>query len=60
MIVPVLPELVVKFLSGDTARAAEIYGLFGTVWALMQFVFSPVRARLQIASGGASGSRFRV
>jgi MFS family permease len=31
MIVPVLPKLVVDFLGGDTARAAEIYGLFGTV-----------------------------
>ena len=42
MIVPVLPKLVEDFVGGNTARAAEIYGLFGTVWALMQFVFSPV------------------
>jgi DHA1 family tetracycline resistance protein-like MFS transporter len=42
MIVPVLPKLVESFLAGDTARAARVYGLFGTVWALMQFVFSPV------------------
>jgi DHA1 family tetracycline resistance protein-like MFS transporter len=42
MIVPVLPKLVENFVGGNTARAAEIYGLFGTVWALMQFVFSPV------------------
>jgi DHA1 family tetracycline resistance protein-like MFS transporter len=46
MIVPVLPKLVVDFLGGDTARAAEIYGLFGTVWALMQFVSSPVQGVL--------------
>ena len=46
MIVPVLPPLVVDFLGGDTARAAEVYGLFGTVWALMQFVFSPVLGAL--------------
>ena len=45
VIVPVLPTLVVDFLHGDTARAAEVYGLFGTVWALMQFVFSPVLGR---------------
>jgi DHA1 family tetracycline resistance protein-like MFS transporter len=46
MIVPVLPKLVVTFEGGDTASAARIYGLFGTVWALMQFVFSPVLGAL--------------
>src|SRR5205807_600940 len=46
MIVPVLPKLVVDFLSGDTARAAQIFGLFGAAWALMQFVFSPVQGAL--------------
>jgi DHA1 family tetracycline resistance protein-like MFS transporter len=46
MIIPVLPRLVVDFLSGDTARAAEIFGVFGTAWALMQFVFSPVQGAL--------------
>src|SRR5271166_4718936 len=46
MIVPVLPKLVEDFVSGNTARAVEIYGLFGTVWALMQFVFSPVLGAL--------------
>jgi DHA1 family tetracycline resistance protein-like MFS transporter len=43
---PVLPRLVVEFLGGDTRRAAEIYGIFGTVWALMQFVFAPVLGAL--------------
>jgi DHA1 family tetracycline resistance protein-like MFS transporter len=46
MIIPVLPKLVVDFLGGDTARAAQIFGLFGTAWALMQFVFSPVQGAL--------------
>ncbi len=46
MIVPVLPKLVVTFEGGDTASAARIYGVFGTVWALMQFVFSPVLGAL--------------
>jgi DHA1 family tetracycline resistance protein-like MFS transporter len=46
IVIPVLPKLVVDFLSGDTARAAEIYGVFGTVWALMQFVFSPLHGAL--------------
>jgi MFS transporter, DHA1 family, tetracycline resistance protein len=37
-----LPKLIKDFVNGNTARAAEIYGLFGTAWALMQFVFSPM------------------
>jgi|SRR5579862_4682917 len=41
IIIPVLPRLVVNFLQGDTAHAAAIYGAFGTVWALMQFVCAP-------------------
>jgi DHA1 family tetracycline resistance protein-like MFS transporter len=46
IIIPVLPKLVEKFLGGDTARAAEMFGLFGGVWALMQFIFSPVLGAL--------------
>jgi MFS transporter, DHA1 family, tetracycline resistance protein len=46
VIIPVLPKLVVDFLAGDTARAAEVYGIFGAVWALMQFVFSPIHGGL--------------
>ncbi len=42
VMLPVLPELIKEFLGGNTARAAEIFGIFGTVWAGMQFVFSPV------------------
>ena len=42
IIIPVLPRLVENFVAGDTARAARIFGLFGSVWALMQFVASPV------------------
>ena len=42
IIVPVLPKLIEGFLGGDVSRAAEIIGLFGTTWALMQFIFSPV------------------
>lgn len=45
MIVPVLPGLVVGFV-GDAARGAEMFGLFGTVWALMQFVFAPLLGAL--------------
>ena len=42
MIIPVLPHLIEDFLGGDTAGAAKVYGLFGTVWALMQFLSMPV------------------
>jgi MFS transporter, DHA1 family, tetracycline resistance protein len=42
VIVPVLPTLVTTFTHGDTGKAAEAIGLYATVWALMQFVFSPV------------------
>ena len=45
-IVPVLPKLVVTFLNGDTAAAAEVYGVFGTAWALMQFLCSPLLGAL--------------
>jgi len=54
IIIPVLPALVVDFYGGDTARAAEIYGLFGTVWALMQFFSSPVLGALSDRFGRRS------
>ena len=46
LIIPVLPKLVVDFVHGDTAHGAEILGLFGTVWALMQFLSGPVLGSL--------------
>jgi DHA1 family tetracycline resistance protein-like MFS transporter len=46
IIIPVLPKLVIDFLAGDAARAADYLGLFGTAWALMQFVFSPIHGAL--------------
>ena len=42
LIIPVLPRLIVDLSGGDTARAARVFGLFGTAWALMQFVASPI------------------
>ena len=42
LILPILPKLVESFVDNDTASAARIFGLFGTAWALMQFVFSPI------------------
>src|ERR1700736_1579785 len=46
MIVPVLPKLIEDFFHGNTARAVEMGGWFSTVWAAMQFVFSPVLGSL--------------
>jgi len=46
VIVPVLPALVVAFRGGDTAMGASIYGLFATVWAVMQFICSPILGSL--------------
>src|SRR3954469_6972034 len=46
IIIPVLPTLVVGFMGGDTAGGAEVLGLFGTAWALMQFLFSPLLGAL--------------
>jgi len=42
LIAPVLPKLILDFLHGDMNSAANWNGVFGTVFALMQFFFSPV------------------
>src|SRR5271170_339214 len=42
MIAPVLPRLIEGFLHGDTSSAAKMLGIFGTVFAAMQFFFSPI------------------
>ncbi len=46
IVIPVLPSLIVSFTGGDTPRAAQLFGLFGTIWALMQFLFSPLSGAL--------------
>jgi len=46
MVAPVLPKLVQDFVGGNTARAAAIFGLFGTVWALRQFLCSSIQGAL--------------
>lgn len=50
LIVPVLPQLIVRLQGGDTASAATIFGIFGTAFAFMQFLAAPVL--------GALGDRF--
>jgi DHA1 family tetracycline resistance protein-like MFS transporter len=42
VIVPVLPRLIVDMRGGDEISAAHWVGVFGTLWALMQFVAMPV------------------
>jgi len=42
LIAPVLPKLILDFLGGNTTSAASWLGWFGTIFAVMQFVFSPV------------------
>jgi len=46
IIIPVLPKLVESFVGNDVSRAAEWVGVFGTVWALMQFICAPVLGAL--------------
>jgi MFS transporter, DHA1 family, tetracycline resistance protein len=42
LMIPVLPGIVLGFMAGDTAAAAQAVGLFSTAWAAMQFIFSPM------------------
>jgi MFS transporter, DHA1 family, tetracycline resistance protein len=46
LIVPVLPKLIGAVGGGGTARTAMIFGLFATVFAVMQFLISPVQGAL--------------
>lgn len=46
IIIPVMPHLVLDFQGGDDASAAQIYGVFGLVFAAAQFFFSPVLGAL--------------
>lgn len=46
MIGPVLPKLIASFAGNNYSSAAEILGIFATVWALMQFFCSPLLGML--------------
>src|SRR5438309_11088236 len=46
IIAPVLPKLVILLEGGNETSAAGLSGVFGTVWATMQFVFAPVLGAL--------------
>src|SRR6195952_60824 len=55
MIAPVLPRLIEGFLHGDTSSAAKMLGLFGTVFAVMQFFCSPIIGSLSDPFGRRPG-----
>src|SRR5438128_9647754 len=42
LIAPVLPKLILDFRGGDSVSAANWLGWFGTIFAAMQFFFSPI------------------
>ena len=46
IIIPVLPHLIVELVGGSIATAAVWSSAFGTMFMLMQFVFSPVQGAL--------------
>jgi MFS transporter, DHA1 family, tetracycline resistance protein len=46
IIIPVLPHLIVQLIGGSIAKAAVWSSAFGTVYMLMQFIFSPVQGAL--------------
>ncbi len=46
VIIPVLPHLVEEFTGGDVASAARWVGVFGMVFAAVQFVSTPVQGAL--------------
>ncbi|RFP61629.1 MFS transporter [Luteimonas weifangensis] len=46
VIIPVLPHLIEDFVGGDTAHAAYWVGVFGTVFAAIQFFSAPLQGAL--------------
>src|SRR5690348_2540041 len=46
IIIPVLPHLILELIGGSIAKAAVWQSAFGTLFMLMQFVFSPIQGAL--------------
>lgn len=44
--VPIVPRIIAEFQAGDAGHAAALYGLFGSAWAAMQFLCSPLLGAL--------------
>jgi MFS transporter, DHA1 family, tetracycline resistance protein len=38
LMLPILPRIVLDFVGGDTALAANVVGIFAMIWGLMQFI----------------------
>jgi len=51
VIIPVLPNLIKSFLGGSVSEAGLWTGIFGAVWGLAQFLFTPVQGGLSDAIG---------
>lgn len=51
IIVPILPKLILEFEKGNSSDAATIFGIFGTVFAIMQFIFAPLLGSLSDSIG---------
>jgi DHA1 family tetracycline resistance protein-like MFS transporter len=46
IMIPILPNLIKQFTSGDTAAASEWNVLFSTTWGIMQFLVGPLLGML--------------
>ena len=46
LVLPVLPRLIEAYFHGDVVRAATWVGIFGSLYALMQFAAAPVQGAL--------------
>lgn len=46
LIIPVLPHLVQQFVGGNMVSAAYWVGIFGTMFALIQFITAPIQGTL--------------
>jgi DHA1 family tetracycline resistance protein-like MFS transporter len=51
VVVPILPKLLAGFVGNDDAVASRYYGYFVAVYALMQFVCSPILGSLSDRAG---------
>lgn len=54
IMIPVLPFLLRSMVGGDTALASNWTGVFGTIWAAMQFFASPIIGMLSDRFGRRS------
>ena len=46
MVIPVMPQLIQQVAHVNRSQLAMIFGVFGTSWAVMQLISSPVQGAL--------------